>query len=137
MRYETNPFQFPTKRKFLTQLPAPPVFRLLNPFQQKQIIDLLGFVGADDVVFRVLPNVTAGWAATTSTRIFFNYFMIHDQLARSIRLNTVIHSYAGGIQKDFPLGSRGNLQTEFQFRELNQIHQQAVFDFLPGVTGSA
>ena len=135
-RYETNPFQFPKKRSLLHQLPPPGIIRILNSFQQAQINDIIGLANNDDVVFRVLPNVTAGWTLTPKTRLYANYFMIRDQLAHSVRLNTVIHSIGGGIQQDFPITSRGNLQAEFQFRELYQLHQQSVFDFLPGLTFS-
>ncbi len=135
-RLETNPFQFPTKRKFLTQLPAPPIIRQLDPFAQGRILNLVGLCGQNDMVFRVLPNVTGGWTLTPHTRLFANYFMIRDSLLHHVRLNTVIHSVAGGIQQDIPLTSRANLQAEFQFRELYQTHQQAVFDFLPGLTAS-
>lgn len=136
LRYETNPFQFPTKRKLLTQLPAPPIFRVLNPFQQGQILDVLNLANNDDMVFRILPNVTGGWTVTPRTRVYANYFMIRDQLFHNVRLNTVIHSIGGGIQRDIPITSRGNLQAEFQFRELYQLHQQPVFDYLPGLTFS-
>lgn len=135
-RYETNPFQFPTKRKLLTQLPPPPVLRTLNAFQQGQINDIIGLTGNDNVVFRVLPNVTGGWTLTPRTRAYVNYFMIRDQLSQSTVLNTVIHSIGAGLQQDFPVTSRGNIQAEFQFRELYQLHQQPVFDFLPGLTAS-
>lgn len=135
-RYETNPFQFPKKRSLLHQLPPPGIIRILNSFQQAQINDIIGLANNDDVVFRVLPNVTGGWTLTPRTRLYCNYFMIRDQLARNVRLNTVIHSIGGGIQQDIPITSRGNLQAEFQFRELYQLHQQSVFDFLPGLTFS-
>ncbi|MBY0547352.1 MAG: hypothetical protein K2W95_08680 [Candidatus Obscuribacterales bacterium] len=135
-RYETNPFQFPKKRSLLHQLPPPGIIRILNSFQQAQINDIIGLANNDDVVFRVLPNVTGGWTLTPKTRLYCNYFMIRDQLAHNVRLNTVIHSIGGGIQQDIPVTSRGNLQAEFQFRELYQLHQQSVFDFLPGLTFS-
>lgn len=135
-RYETNPFQFPKKRSLLHQLPPPGIIRILNSFQQAQINDIIGLASNDDVVFRVLPNVTGGWTLTPKTRLYCNYFMIRDQLAHNVRLNTVIHSIGGGIQQDIPVTSRGNLQAEFQFRELYQLHQQSVFDFLPGLTFS-
>jgi hypothetical protein len=133
-RYETNVFQFPTKRALLRQLPPPQQIQQLPANQRAQISNILSFVGAEDIVFRVLPNVTGGITLNPRTRIFANYFMISDTLAKHKRLDTVIHSYAGGIQRDIPLGQRANLQAEFQFRELNQTHQQSVFDFLPGLT---
>jgi hypothetical protein len=135
-RYETNPFQFPKKRVLLQKLPPPAQFRTLPATQQQAIIDELKLVNSEDNVFRVLPNVTAGFTLTPRTRIFGNYFMIRDSLFKNIRLNTVIHSYAYGVQQDIPLGRRGNLQAEVQFRELNQMHQHSVFDFLPALTAS-
>lgn len=135
-RYETNVYQFPTKRQLLRQLPSPQQFQTLTPSEQRQIVNLVSQASSEDVVFRILPNVTGGFTLTPHTRVFANYFMISDTLFRNKRLDTVIHSYAGGIQQDFPIGSRANLQAEFQFRELNQTHQQAVFDFLPGLTAS-
>lgn len=135
-RYETNPFQFPKKRSLLHQLPPPGIIRILNSFQQAQINDIIGLANNDDVVFRVLPNVTGGWTLTPRTRLYCNYFMIRDQLAHNVRLNTVIHSIGGGIQQDIPVTARGNMQVEFQARELYQLHQDQVFDFLPGLTFS-
>lgn len=135
-RYETNPFQFPKKRDFERQLPPPPIQALIGPQNQQAIRNVLKLVNSEDNVFRVLPNVTAGFTLTPHTRVFGNYFMIRDSLFKNIRLNTVIHSYAWGIQQDIPLGSRGNLQAEVQARELNQMHQHSVFDFLPALTAS-
>jgi hypothetical protein len=134
VRYETNPFQFPKKRSLLHQLPPPGIIRILNSFQQAQINDVIGLANNDDVVFRILPNITGGWTLTPRTRLYCNYFMIRDQLSHNVRLNTVIHSIGGGIQQDIPVTSRGNLQVEFQARQLYQLHQQSVFDFLPGLT---
>lgn len=133
-RLETNPFQFPTKRLLLRQLPPPNQMRLLNAFQQDQIYNIIGRTGRVNTVMRLLPNVTGGWAFTPSTRAFVNYFMIRDQLSHSISLNTVVHSLAGGVQHDFKIGSRANLLTDVQFRELWQLHQQPVFDFLPSMS---
>lgn len=135
-RNETNPFQFPTKRRLMADLPRPAQWRLLSETQQASLYDIIGQVARNNMVFRALPNVSGGWAFTPHTRLFTNYFMIRDQLAHSMRLNTVIHSYAIGLQHDMPVGAKGSLQFEFQGRELWQLHQQSVFDFLPGVTFS-
>lgn len=135
-RNETNPFQFPTKRRLMADLPRPAQWRVLNEQQQASLYDIIGQVARNNMVFRALPNVSGGWAFTPHTRLFTNYFMIRDQLAHSMRLNTVIHSYAIGLQHDMPVGAKGSLQFEFQGRELWQLHQQSVFDFLPGVTFS-
>ncbi len=136
IRDETNPFQFPKKESLMRQLPPPPIWRLLNSFQQAQLYDIVGLTARNNAVFRVLPNVTGGWTITPRTRVYGNYFMIRDQLQSSVRLNTVIHSIGMGLQQDIPVTSRGNLQAEFQWRELYQLHQQSVFDFLPGLTFS-
>jgi hypothetical protein len=133
-RDETNPFQFPTKRALLAQLPRPAIWRTLNGNQQAGLYDILGKVARNNAIFRILPNVSGGWAFTPHTRLFTNYFMIRDQLSHNNVLNTVIHSYAIGVQHDWPLGSKGSLQAEVQGRELWQLHQPSVFDFLPGVT---
>lgn len=136
IRDETNPFQFPKKESLMRQLPPPAIWRQLNVFQQAQLYDIVGLVARNNAVFRVLPNVTAGWTLTPKTRVYGNYFMIRDQLNHSIQLNTVIHSIGMGVQQDIPITSRGNMQAEFQWRELYQLHQQPVFDFLPGFTFS-
>ena len=135
-RWESNPFQFPTKRSLLRQLPAPAVMRTLSARDQASIYDIIGLTGRSQGVFRALPNVSGGWTLGPHTRLFTNYFMIRDQLSHSNRLNTVIHSYAVGLQQDVPVGTKGSLQFEFQGRELWQLHQQSVFDFLPGITFS-
>lgn len=135
-RDETNPFQFPRKASLMRQLPRPEVWRELDAFQQAQLYDEVGMVARNDMIFRVLPNVTGGWTFTPRTRLYGNYFMIRDSLMHVVRLNTVIHSVGMGLQQDIPVTSRLNLQGDFQFRELFQLHQRPVFDFLPGLTAS-
>jgi hypothetical protein len=165
-RYETNVFQFPHKRQLLEKLIPPSVgnngqsissrgfespifgygqfvttaagtsFQQL-PFQtQQQLSGTMALASRDDTIFRALPNVTVGWAFTPRTRVFGNYFLIRDSLFGNVRLNTVIQSVAYGIQQDIPITRKGNLQLEFQARELFQLKQQPVFDFLPAATFS-
>jgi hypothetical protein len=137
LRYESNPFQFPTKRRFIRELgPTFTNFQFLNPESQQAINHQLALPGAEQTIFRVLPNVTAGYTLTPHTRLFTTYFMIRDSLCVSTKLNTTINSIAYGLQQDVPLGTRANLQGEIQFRELYQAHQKPVFDFLPGLTVS-
>lgn len=134
-RGETNPFQYPTKRQFIKRfLPPPPVFRTLLAGQQASLLSHLEAVGANNMVFRVMPNITAGWALTPKTRILGNYFLIRDQLNHSPQLNTTIQSLAYGVQHDTPIGRRANLQTEFQVRSMYQQNIIPVYDFLPSVT---
>jgi hypothetical protein len=134
-RDETNPFQFPRKASLMRgSIPPPNQFRL-EPIQtQVQLYNTIGEVARNDMVFRTLPNVTAGWTLFPHTRLYGNYFMIRDALMHEMRLNTVIHSIGYGIQQDIPLRSNLNLQLDFQCRELFQLHQRPVFDFLPGGT---
>jgi hypothetical protein len=149
-RYETNVFQFPKKSIFVRQLATDNQgqysFALLNarvpnlPItpelsrQWEQTSQQLAIVNREDRIFRVLPNINAGFQITPHTQVLCNYFMIRDSLWDNTRLNTTIQSIAAGIQHDHPLGQRANLQFQFQARELFQPHQQPVFDFLPGVT---
>lgn len=134
-RYETNPFQFPTKRKLLrTSFPPPPIFRQLTALQQAQFYNVLGLVNNDDVVFRALPNITVGWALTPSTRVGGNYFCIRDQLSHNTQLNTIVQSLGGFVQHDFRLSSKANLLVDLQARELLTLHQLPQFDFLPTAT---
>jgi hypothetical protein len=136
-RDETNPFQFPTRRQFIKRfMSPPPVFRELPLLQQISQLHTLSQSNINNVVFRVLPNVTGGWTITPKTRFFGNYFMIRDSLMHSVALNTTIQSVAYGIQQDIPVTRRGNLQMEFQVRSLFQQSQSPVYDFLPALTFS-
>jgi hypothetical protein len=136
LRFESNVFQFPKKRILLQKLgvTTPNEFVRLSRSNQQAIINTLKLADSQDWVFRVLPNVTAGYTLTPRTRLYGTFFFIRDSLFKNVRLNTDIYSYGYGIQQDIPIGSRANLQVDMQFRELNQMHQHSVFDFLPGLT---
>lgn len=136
LRLETNPFQTPMKRKVIQTLTGNQahLFGQFPAASRQQIWNTLSIVNDCQQVFRVLPNVTGGWAFTPRTRGFCNYFMIRDQLFNSPQLNTVVHSLGGGVQHDIPIGRKGNLMVDLQARELWQLHQIPVFDYLPGVT---
>jgi hypothetical protein len=137
VRAESNVFQFPSKRTILHELlPAPQIIQLQSAEAQLDELKLVNKADAFDSVFRILPNITWGWALKPRTRVYGNYFMIRDQLNKWIQLNTVIHSLGYGIQQDVPVGRRGNLQFDFQARELWQLHTRPRFDFLPGATFS-
>ncbi|GEM_PF-2056634 len=136
VRYETNVFQFPTKRVLLREITTPGQFRTANAFQQAQILRTLNEASAHDVVMRILPNITWGWQVKPRTNIYGNFFMIRDQLSHWTQLNTIIYSLSYGAQQNIPVTRRGNLQLDMQFRTLWQLHQKEVFDFLPGATFS-
>lgn len=55
-----------------------------------------------DMIYRVLPNVTLGYALTKKTRVSANYFFFRDQYdLRDTRLSRNIHSVGGQIQHDW------------------------------------
>lgn len=134
LRYESNPFQFPTKRRLLSGFPQGKEFFALPKRTQQQFIDVLGLSGKKDGVFRVLANGTVGWAVNERTRVGGNYFVIRDSLFHDIKLNTTVQSMAGFVQRDIPIGSRANLMLDLQCRELFQTNQQPQFDFLPSLS---
>ncbi len=135
-RLETNPWQYPIKRQLIKQFPTGSSYAALSPAQKASIQKTIGLSDSTDNVFRIYPNLTAGWALTPHTRIFGNYFMISDTLfrPRNQGLDSVIQSVGGGIQQDIPIGRRGNLMGQFMLRELYETRAPAVFDYLPGIT---
>ncbi len=133
-RIETNPFQFPTKRKLLAQFPPPAEQPFLSVEQLEAQRATLKQASAESAGFRVVPNIVAGWALTPTTRAYCNYFMLRDQLFRHPVLNTVVQSIGGGLQQSFILTPKTELQIDGQFRELYTSHSQPLFDFLPSVT---
>ncbi|HEY9790437.1 MAG TPA: hypothetical protein V6D22_08560 [Candidatus Obscuribacterales bacterium] len=133
-RLETNPFQYPTKRKLLSQFrsqlgPNPPTVDDLSGESSQ-----LGKAGSNNVAFRVVPNVTVGWALTPYTSVYSNYFLLRDQLFRNSSLNTVAQSVSAGIQRRANLSRRTGLTLDGQFREFFQTKERPVFDFLPSIT---
>ncbi|MBP6592873.1 MAG: hypothetical protein KA255_07625, partial [Candidatus Obscuribacter sp.] len=60
-----------------------------------------------DMIYRVLPNVTAGYALTKKTRVAANYFFFRDQYdLRASRLSRNIHSVGGRIDHDIPINEK-------------------------------
>jgi hypothetical protein len=134
LRDETNVFQTASRAHMLRAASPTDPFGLLTADQQISVLKSASIASRNDGVFRVLPNVTAGWALTPKTRVFANYFLLRDQLFHNVSVNTLIESIGGGIQHDFRIGRKGNLQATFQARELYQNHVHDVFDYLPGIT---
>ena len=88
-----------------------------------------------DYVFRVLPNVTLGYNIRPNTSVYCNYFMIKDVYARTGFLsNPTFMSLAGGIRQEVPIGTRSNMQIDFQARQLWQARNLRQADLLPGLT---
>lgn len=133
-RLETNPFQMPPRSALIRQFTGGQPFAVLSSQEQEQLGGLLSQVNASQQIFRVLPNMTAGWTLTSKTRVYGNYFVLHDCAPQNSVLNSVVQSVGMGIQQDFPLSSKLNLQADFQGRELFQSKQVPVFDYLPSLT---
>lgn len=88
-----------------------------------------------DYVYRVLPNITVGYNVAPNTSVYANYFLIKDVFARTGFLsNPTFMSLAGGLRHQIPLGTRSNLQADFQVRQLWQARLLRQADILPGLT---
>ncbi|PWT94651.1 MAG: hypothetical protein C5B53_12695 [Candidatus Melainabacteria bacterium] len=133
-RLETNPFQFPPRSSIIRQATGGQPFAMLDLLQQQQLGTQLSEVNASQQIFRTLPNLTGGWTLTSKTRVYGNYFALHDCAMQNTVLNSVVQSVGMGIQQDIPLTSTINLQADFQGRELFQSKQVPVFDYLPSLT---
>lgn len=88
-----------------------------------------------DYVFRVQPNITLGYNFLPNSSIYCNYFMIKDVYARHGFLTyPTFMSLSGGLRQDVPIGTRSNLQADFQVRQLWQARNLRQADLLPGLT---
>jgi hypothetical protein len=88
-----------------------------------------------NMVYRVLPNITLGYAFTRQTRISANYFFFRDQyMDQSALLSRNIHSVQLKGEHDFYLGRRAVLTTGLAGRELFLTHTSfPFFDLLPSM----
>jgi hypothetical protein len=85
-----------------------------------------------DMIYRVLPNVTVGWAFTNRTRVSANYFFLRDQYTRDNRdLSRNFHSIGFQIQHDIPVTERTNITGGFMARQLLLSKNQPLSDLLP------
>ncbi len=132
-RIETNVFQFPTKRTILRKF-APDGVGELDAEGQLAVAQLVQNASAEDVVYRVTPNVTAGWSLTPNTRLFANYFCLRDKLFKNNVLNTTINQAGLGIEHSRPIGQKFSYELQFTARELWQLNAVPVFDYLPSLT---
>ena len=134
-RQETNPFQYSLKRTLLNKvLPAGTDYQKLSLNDKIQINNELAGTAANDLVYRINPNVTAGWAMSPNCQVFGNVFLIRDVLARHPSLNTSTEAASLGVQQSIPLGKKGAMVPQFMARELWQNHEIPVLDYLPNIT---
>ncbi len=88
-----------------------------------------------DMVYRVLPNVTLGYALTRKTRISANYFFLRDTYAdHGHALSRNIQNVGFEIDHDFTLTNKTTLTTGFFARELFLTHSRPLNDLLPSAT---
>lgn len=133
-RIETNVFQFPSRSALLRKF-APDGLQSLSPENAQAVQGLLDNAYREDCVFRVTPNVTAGWALTPNTRVYGNYYFFRDQLFRNNVLSTSINQYAVGIEHSRLIPkTRVQYELQFQGRELLQSGTDPVFDYIPSIT---
>lgn len=72
-----------------------------------------------DLVYRVLPNVTLGYALNRRTRVAGNFFMFRDQYAsRDTELSRNIYSVGARIDHDIPINEKTTLTAGLFCREL-------------------
>jgi hypothetical protein len=91
-----------------------------------------------DMVYRVLPNVTMGYALDPKTRVSANYFFFRDQYTlRNNALSRNIHSIGGRIDRDIKINDRTNATLGFMPRVLfiNTANAPSILynDLLPSV----
>ncbi len=87
-----------------------------------------------DGIYRVLPNVTLGYALRPTTRVAANYFFLRDTYMDHTTLNRGIHSVGFRVDQDIRLPLRMNMTTGFFARELFVQKYAALSDLLPSVT---
>ena len=135
-RIETNVFQFPSRSAILRKF-APDGLENLSPEGAQAVQGLLDRSYAEDVVFRVSPNLTAGWALTQNTHLFVNYYCLRDKLFKNNILNTTINQVGLGIEHQRPaLNNKAQVEFQFMARELWQSSAIPVFDYIPSFTFS-
>lgn len=72
-----------------------------------------------DAVYRVLPNLTVGYAVTRRTRVSSNFFMFRDQYAsRDSQLSRNIYSVGVRADHDFTINEKTTVTTGLFCREL-------------------
>ncbi|MBX9685337.1 MAG: hypothetical protein K2X27_01470 [Candidatus Obscuribacterales bacterium] len=87
-----------------------------------------------DMIYRVLPNVTVGYALTKATRVSANYFYFRDQYTRnSHTLSRNIHSIGIQVQHDVHISEKTNLTAGFMGRQLLLSRSQPLSDLLPSL----
>ncbi len=131
-RIETNPFQEAPKRSIMRQQ-SPPGSQL-DPIDAISLYSTIKNDAVFNNVYRVNPNITAGWSPTANTQYFVNSFYLRDSLLKSSGLNSNTYVVGLGAQHTYQLSKKVSLQPQFQAREMWQTGQLPVLDYLPALT---
>jgi hypothetical protein len=129
----------PLRFKLFSMLPERLWFDVSNEVSQRVETNVF-FTETDkkaDYVFRELPNVSLGYNLFNHTSIYCNYFVIKDVFAvHNILTPPTTQSVALGFRHDIMLGSKTNIQLDFQSRELWQARNLRQADLLPNISVS-
>lgn len=130
--FQTNTF----KTGILYRLPARMFFQSSTENSLRLETNVLQTLHRNraDMIYRILPNVTVGYALTKTTRIAANYFFLRDQYTRNNHfLSRNIHSIGLQLNQDIPINEKTNLTLGFMGRQLLLSRGQPLFDLLPSV----
>jgi len=89
-----------------------------------------------DMIYRVLPNTTLGYALTRTTRVACNYFFLRDQYTEFNRpLSRNFHSVGFILSQDIPNRSKYNVNLNFMgrglFATMDYLDESFFNDLLP------
>ncbi len=88
-----------------------------------------------DMIYRLLPNVTLGYALSRKTRVSANYFFLRDQYAfHNALMSRNIQSIGFQVDRDFQISPKTTLTTSLFSRELFMTGSQPFTDILPSIT---
>ncbi|MGD9680679.1 MAG: hypothetical protein AB7W16_05790 [Candidatus Obscuribacterales bacterium] len=89
-----------------------------------------------DMIYRVLPNTTLGYALTRTTRVACNYFFLRDQYTEFNKpLSRNFHSVGFILSQDIPNRSKYNINLNFMsrglFATMDYLDESFFNDLLP------
>ncbi len=88
-----------------------------------------------DMIYRLLPNVTLGYALSRKMRVSANYFYLRDQYAfHNALMSRNIQSVGFQIDRDFQISPKTTVTASLFTRELFMTGSQPFTDILPSVT---
>jgi hypothetical protein len=126
-----------TRFRILTKLPKAMWLSATTEVSQRLETNVFFTHGhyRSDYVQRTLPSITLGYNVLPHTSVYCNYFVIKDLFAYHPELSfPTTQSLAMGVRQDVPIGSRANLQLDFQSRELWQTSHLRQSDLIPTAT---